>query len=237
MSIQSSPAPWHDSQATPATGFAASCDGPAVYRSDDGGLTWSEHTIHAGPVQGHEVATGVDEQGNVYAFWIAEGLPYLAVSTDFAVSWTEPMMVAPPHVTAAGFPTVAGGGAGQVALAYIGTDVEGGYDGNDDDMAWSGYIGYSIDALNATPLIATVAVNGPDDPLDQGRPCGAIRCGGFGDFIDIVIDAEGRAWAAMAHNGHDNIGLAATVAEGPSLRGEGWLPPLPLGGVDEWTGT
>ena len=69
-----------------------------------------------------------------------------------------------------------------------------------------------------------------DTAAEDEIPCGAHRCGGFGDFIDIVIDSEGRPWAALSHN-PANRGLAATMAEGPALRGElRDLPPLPLGG-------
>ncbi len=212
-----------------------SCEGPAVYRSDDGGLTWSEHTITTQTgVQGHEVATATDEDGNVYAFWIGDdGLPYLSWSTDLAETWAAPRMVGAPDVTAAGFPTLEAGAAGAAAWAYIGTDVEDGYDGVENDMEWTGYIGFSIDLLeNAT--ITNVPINAADDPLDEGRACGAMRCGGFGDFIDIAIDHEGRPWAAMAHNGHDNAGLVGTLATGPSLRHDGDLAPLPIGGEGIW---
>lgn len=213
-----------------------SCDGPAVYRSDDGGLTWSEHTITTNPgVQGHEVATATDDEGNVYAFWIGDdGLPYLAWSTDAAETWSQPKMVGAPGVTAAGFPTLEAGAEGRAAWAYIATDVDRGYDGDEDDMEWTGYIGFSIDLLSGA-TITNVPVNAPDDPLDdEGRPCGAMRCGGFGDFIDIAIDHEGRPWAAMAHNGHDNAGLVGTFATGPSLRLDGDLSRLPLGGDAIW---
>lgn len=213
-----------------------SCGGPAVYRSEDGGLTWTEHTIPTDVgVQGHEIATATDEEGNVYAFWISSsGLPQLAISMDQAESWNGPFEVGAADVTAAGFPTVAAGGPGQVAFAYIGTDVEGGYQGEAADMDWTGYLGIVVDGLNATPSVANVPVNDPSDPLDTGRPCGAMRCGGFGDFIDIVIDGDGRPWAALAHNEHDSAGIVGTLATGPSLRGNGTLEPLPAGGATVW---
>ncbi len=213
-----------------------SCNGPAVYMSDDGGLTWSESTITtATGVRGHEVATAVDEAGNVYAMWIGgNGLPYVATSIDYAQTWSDPIMIGAPNVTASGFPTIAAGAPGRFAAGYIGTDVEGGYSGDAGQMQWSGYIAISIDALNATPLVANVPINARDDPLDGGRACGAIRCGGFGDFIDIVIDSQGRPWAAMAHNGHNNAGIVGTMATGPSLRLDGDLMPLPVKGAGQW---
>jgi len=210
-----------------------SCGGAAVYRSDDGGLTWSEHTIPGTDPMGHEIAAAVDETGNVYAFWIgSDGLPYLAASRDHAETWTQPMMVGAPGITATGFPTAVGGASGRVAFAYIGTGVEGGYGGNQQNAEWSGYVGAATDAFANGTLITTVAVNAAADPLATGR-CGDVRCGGFGDFIDITIDFEGRPWAALSHNGHGDTGIVGTFTEGPALRGE--LRPLPkivLGGPD-----
>jgi hypothetical protein len=212
-----------------------SCEGPAVYRSEDGGFTWTEHTIPTSVgTQGHEIAAATDADGNVYAFWIGDdGLPYLSASTDHADTWSEPVMVGAPGVTAAGFPTMAAGDAGRVAWAYIGTHVADGYGGDAEQMNWTGYIGISVDALDGFTF-ANIPVNAADDPLDTGRPCGAMRCGGFGDFIDITIDANGRPWAAMANNGKDPNGIVGTTATGPALRGDGDLPPLPMGGDLIW---
>jgi hypothetical protein len=143
-------------------------------------------------------------------------------------------MVGAPGVTASGFPTLAAGASGRAAWSYIGTDVEDGYDGVEADMEWTGYIGFSVDLLDAA-TVTNVPVNAPGDPLDdESRACGAMRCGGFGDFIDITIDHEGRPWAALAHNGQANAGIVGTLATGPSLRLEGDLEPLPLGGAAIW---
>lgn len=206
------------------------CDGPAVFRSEDGGLTWTEHTITSeiGSLS-HEITTATDDQGNLYAFWIGDdGLPYLSWSTDHAETWSEPLMVGAPGVTATGFPTLAAASEGRVAWAYIGSDVEDGYNGEPEDMNWTGYIGFSVDVLtNAT--LATVPVNAPEDPLQSGGTCGSQRCGGFGDFIDITIDAHGRPWAALSHNEDGNTGIVGTLASGPSLRNDVDLTPLPLG--------
>ena len=55
-------------------------------------------------------------------------------------------------------------------------------------------------AFEDRPLITSVVVNSPDDPLDVTSDCGNVRCGGFGDFIDVELDDVGRPWIALAHN-------------------------------------
>jgi len=199
--------------------------GPAAYRTLDGGFTWTEHVITTETgSQSHEVAIGTDEANNVHAFWIgSDNQPYYSNSQNRANSWREPIMVAPPGVNGTGFPTVVGGADGRAAFAYIGNTLNG--------TGWSGYLGVVTDAFAEEPLITTVAVNSPDDPLDTTENCGYVRCGGFGDFIDICIDLDGRPWAAMAHNPSGETGIVGTFTTGPSLRGDlDYLPPLPEGG-------
>ena len=136
-------------------------------------------------------------------------------------------MVAPPGVDGTGFVAIAAGSAGKVALGYIGTTNDA--DGN---STWNGYLTVMTDSFSQYPLITSTAVNAIDDPLDsQKDDCGYDRCGGFGDFIDIVIDESGRPWFGLSHNDAGDIGIFATTAEGPSLRGETVpLQLLPLGG-------
>ena len=195
-----------------------SCDGPAAYRSTDGGRTWTEHTIStAHQSRGHEVAIGTDEASNVHAFWIAtDNLPYYAFSSDKGESWSEPLMVAPPGVNYTGFPTIAGGADGRVVFGYI---------GESNHSEWSGYMGFITDAYSENPLITTVAVNAKEDYLDETEDCGSVRCGGFGDFIDVVIDVDGRPWIALAHNIYNQEAIIGTLVTGPALRGP--LEPLP----------
>ena len=89
------------------------------------------------------------------------------------------------------------------------------------------------DAFAENPLITSVAVNLPEDPLDITSDCGNVRCGGFGDFIDVEFDDFGRPWIALAHNAAGTEeAVIGTLMTGPSLYGEVvQLPPLPAGGV------
>jgi hypothetical protein len=90
------------------------------------------------------------------------------------------------------------------------------------------------DSFSDTPLITTVQVNNFGDPLSLEPGCGYNRCGGFGDFIDILVDSYGRPWFGLSHNignGITDEGIYGTMMLGPSLRGStAPLNPLPEGG-------
>ena len=212
-----------------------SCEGPAVYASHDGGYTWSEHTIttEIGMQEGwhsHEVAVAVDEGGNVHATWIStDMMPWYSYSKDQGQTWSSPVMVAAPGVNESGFPTIFAGDSGRVVIGYIGES----HDWNESGGGgWSGYMAIMTDAFAKFPLITSVAVNLPTDPLDILPDCGNIRCGGFGDFIDVEIDDEGRPWIALAHNAAGNEeAIIGTIMTGPAMYGEiVQLPFLPEGG-------
>ena len=85
------------------------------------------------------------------------------------------------------------------------------------------------DAFSPMPLITTVQVNEVGDPLDTTEDCGYNRCGGFGDFIDILVDAHGRPWFGLSHNIVDQ-GIYGTISVGPSLRSGVSLQEMPIGG-------
>jgi hypothetical protein len=92
-------------------------------------------------------------------------------------------------------------------------------------------MGIITDSHAEDPLITTVAVNDKSDYLDETEDCGSVRCGGFGDFIDVVIDVEGRPWIALAHNIYNEEAIIGTLVTGPALRGPlEPLPELPMGG-------
>ena len=211
-----------------------SCDGEgySIYRSTNGGLTWTEHELPT-DVTGmadtwnfEEAQVYPDEEDNLHAMWMgADDLPYYSYSFDKGDSWSDPLMVAPPGLNGTGFPAVAAGDSGRVAFAYLG-DTGG--------NTWNGYISIMTDSFSETPLITTVQVNEFGDPLSLETDCGYNRCGGFGDFIDILVDNHGRPWFGLSHNIGNNLqdeGIYGTTMMGPSLRGSTVpLNVLPEGG-------
>ena len=211
-----------------------SCDGEgySIYRSTNGGLTWTEHELPT-DVTGmadtwnfEEAQVYPDEENNLHAMWMgADDLPYYSYSFNQGDSWSAPLMVAPPGLNGTGFPAVAAGDSGKVAFAYLGDT------GGD---TWNGYISIMTDSFSETPLITTVQVNEFGDPLSLEADCGYNRCGGFGDFIDILVDNHGRAWFGLSHNIGNNLqdeGIYGTTMVGPSLRGSiAPLNILPEGG-------
>jgi hypothetical protein len=187
----------------------------------------------------HEVAVAIDEGGNVHATWISnDQMPWYAYSRDQGVTWSQPMMVAAPGVSETGFPTIFAGDEGRVVVGYIGevNDCEGGGNNTTEDNSstcgWGGYMAVLTNAFADNPLITSVVVNMPEDALDITSDCGNVRCGGFGDFIDVELDDEGRPWIALAHNAAGTQeAVIGTLMTGPALYGElVQLPDLPAGG-------
>ena len=133
----------------------------------------------------HEVAVAVDEGGNVHATWIStDMMPWYAYSRDKGETWSSPMMVAAPVVNESGFPTIFAGDEGRIVIGYIGES----HDWNESTGGgWSGYMAIMTDTFSESPLITSVAVNLPTDPLDILPDCGNIRCCCYGDFIYLEI--------------------------------------------------
>ncbi|MAE39266.1 MAG: hypothetical protein CL969_06585 [Euryarchaeota archaeon] len=210
--------------------IGCSGSGYSIYRSTNGGFTWTEHplpTEESGTADTwnfEEAQVGIDEEGNVHAMWLgADNMPYYAYSRDEGDTWSDAMMIAPPtDLVGTGFPAVTAGGDGRVAFGYLGDS------GGDN---WNGYLTILTDAFGDTPLFTTVQINDVGDPLDTTTDCGYNRCGGFGDFLDMGVDQYGRPWWSLSHNEGGEVGIFATITNGPSLRGEiEQLNPMPAGG-------
>lgn len=153
-------------------------------------------------------------------------------------------MIAAPGVRTAQFPSIAAGDEGKVALVYIGTSSDAEVSEMEDTVAWRGYLATIPDATSEEPSIATSPVTPPEDPIARGPCDDDNRCDGIGDFVDIVIDDEGRPWAALvdvcseectAEDGNDQaLGALGTLQQGFALRGNATaLEPLGEAGANE----
>ena len=211
----------------------AGCNGEgySIYKSADGGFTWTEHPLPtetsgtADTWNAEEAQVAIDDEGNVHAMWHgSDNMPYYSYSRDEGNSWSDSMMIAPPiNLVGTGFPVITAGGEGRVAFGYVGDT------GND---TWNGYLTVATDVFSENPLFTTVQINEEGDPLDTTEDCGYNRCGGLGDFLDMSVDQYGRPWFGLSHNSAD-IGIFATIIEGPTLRGVyGPLKVMPSGGSE-----
>lgn len=218
------------------------CGVPMVAVTKDGGLTWTRVVVSEDVgIDGHEVNVAVDEENNVYANWASDGRLYLASSTDQGSTWTPALDVTPPGMTATHLPAIAAGKPGRVVLAYVATDDPEGYeqdlDADEANAVWHAYLTLVDGAGTEDPVLTTVRVNPADDPVVRGK-CGPGRCPALYDFIDVVVDADGRPWAAFSDAcveecvedpGEKNNalqGFVGTLEIGPSLRMDGALPPI-----------
>jgi hypothetical protein len=225
------------------------CGQPYLAISRDEGANWERiqvaDTGMAGPIQGvcaavctetfdHEAAVAVDDEGNIYYFWMGRNrLPYLAVSRDEGKSFTKPIMVGPPGLKEAWGPTLDIGATGKIALAYLGsTNAPGGESpigrgpAYTEEVTWNGYITTTVNALSKKPRFFTTSLNPFSDPIGRGE-CSPVRCGAQGDFIEVVIDPDGRPWTSMVDacpapgkvcGSTGGPGFVGTVDGGPKLR-------------------
>ncbi len=193
------------------------CGAPVVGISRDGGLNWETSIISGNATHylayQHDVSVGTDAAGNAYAFWHGNGdtTAYLSISRDQGRTWSEPLNVTAPGVTAVKLPSLVAGANGTIAFQYIGTTTPSGWGihtradepGMEDERrnaTWHAYVGMSINALDEQPVFVTTTVNDVAQPLKRGD-CWD-RCfgneGGMYDFLDIDIDPiTGQIWTAL----------------------------------------
>lgn len=161
--------------------------GPWVALSKDEGATWTRFHVDDTPLVWHDVAVGADSAGAAYAFWISnEERPLLAVSLDDGATWSAPMDIAPPGVTAAGNANLAPAGAGKAGFTYA-AEVDG-LTGVHPVMA----AGYGLDT--ATPVFHTAIAA---EPINAGTCSGGL-CDGQADFLDATVGPDGTVWGSYA---------------------------------------
>jgi hypothetical protein len=141
--------------------------------SHDQGLTWELRFV-AGLGGYGDLRLAVDAAGNAYFLMVGEdSKPYLSISRDRGMTWSAPVDVAAPGVTAVNQVSLAAGDEGRIGLFYIGTSIPGGATASEDpttNAAWFPYMSISLDALSAEPVFATAVVGNAADPVRRG-PC------------------------------------------------------------------
>jgi hypothetical protein len=202
------------------------CDRPYLGISHDMGTTWERVQVAdlgmavGSTLEEHEASVAVDAENNLYYAWIAtDRLPYLVVSRDGGKTWSQPRRMSPDGINEAWNVVLDVGDPGRIAFSYIGTSnspggpfctkttaddcvTDAGEPGPAGDAydtrrtAWHGFMGVSLNALDAEPKFSATTVNDPATPLMRGIPCGPNRCDAQFDFLDIDVAKDGTAWAA-----------------------------------------
>lgn len=191
------------------------CNEPFVAVSQNAGLTWKRVRV-SGTVglNDNQSAIASDAKNNLYYVWWDSKfkLPFLATSTDHGFHWSKPLMIAPPNVREAQWPTVAAGANGKVAISFPGTTQS-----NQSDLTrpWDYYVVTSQDALAANPTFVSNIANPATDPVHRGDCPG--RCGNMLDFLDLVISpAPGHAiWASVV----DTCTTVQSCKSNPNAKG------------------
>jgi len=221
------------------------CGRPLVAISKDSATTWTVKQVSDQKVQGSDPAVAIDENGTAYYTWNVPGGLLLSSSKDQGATWSDPVQVMAPGLTAANIPAIAAGHGDRVVLAYYATASPGGYPPIQkdqkvaDNATWDAYLAVVTNATSATPTVLTVRLNDAGDVLARGN-CGPGRCFGVFDFIDVQVDHDGRPWVALVDSCHDACdkaggtekdngggrGLVGTLAQGPNLWDGTPLPPV-----------
>lgn len=149
-----------------------------------------------------EVTLAVDKADNIYATW-QDGtfrLPFLSVSVDHGMTWSTPIMIAPPGVHEADMPTITAGEPGRIAILFPGSTSS---NFTDETRPWNLYIALSMNALSPSPTFIWTLGNDPSDPVHRGD-CGPGRCdapdgGSMFDFLEEAVSpADGVLWGTLS---------------------------------------
>jgi hypothetical protein len=174
-----------------------------VARSTDGGATWANTLVYAGPlgtsIQNLFPVIAVDHGGNVYAAFstqLAGGLMgvYLSTSRDQGRTWSAIQRVNPAGQTAV-FPAIVSGDLGKVDLTWIGTPATS---VSDPSAQWNIFFGQSRNADANGPRWSIGQIS--TQVMHRGDICNqGLNCNIFGgnrdlaDFISVTVDADGNA--------------------------------------------
>ena len=168
------------------------------------------------------VADDGTPNGTVYVCYSNDSQILLKHSTDRGVTWSAPVQVNKPGVTASNvFPWMDTGTVpGSVGVVWYGAPGP-----NDDTAEWKVYYAYSANASSATPAFQIAEVTEPEhvihaSNISEGGLTGANNRNLI-DYFQVSFDTNGAAVVAYTddHNDYDGHTYVAHQLSGPSANG------------------
>ncbi|HEV2686818.1 MAG TPA: hypothetical protein VGW79_09285, partial [Actinomycetota bacterium] len=199
-----------------AAKVAASCSDPTQVNPDPAhvNIYWHDSVVRKA---GHYLtgnlfaSIAMDTAGNLYAVWSeyptnaagdenGPGVVKLAVSTNGAQTWSNPIKVSPASLGNNVMPWITAGDPGRIDIAWYGAPQarnaahEYGPDALDNGT-WNVYLAQSLNALTAQPSIAVSKVS--DHQVKFGnistQGLGGSPDRSLGDFMQVAIGSQGQA--------------------------------------------
>ncbi|MCA1689650.1 MAG: hypothetical protein LC720_04170, partial [Actinobacteria bacterium] len=196
----------------------ATCGYHVLYMavSTDGGQTFTDHQIYAGPATAsydHNFPNvTVDRAGNVYAVYSDNHSVLMSYSTDHGASWHGPYTVSKTPAATAIFPWGVAGKSGRLGIAYYGSSYASGSTPPDSFPAsaqWHAYYAEN-DAVLTNPGAFSQTQATPVN--HTGAVCeGGISCTGnrdlyddFGVAVSPVTDTASIVYSDDQYDGFAN---------------------------------
>lgn len=202
------------------------CGQHRVAYTTDNGLTWTVSAGFGGTGGGFgeneidpEMTVTPDGTAYYYSRNRNDGNGSLWRSRDNFATVDGPFQVNPPDVKGVIHAAMASGADGNLAIAYLGNRETGGSPSEaDENTTWHLFVAYTYNADEDVPIFQTHQVSTPEDPVQKG--CIWLQGGGGGprscrnllDFIDGVVDSEGRFYATIT----DGCTVASTCSDNPA---------------------
>jgi hypothetical protein len=146
----------------------------------------------------------VDTAGNVYVTWTNGDEPrgtYMAVSTDQAKTWSDPIQVSPPSHKTTVFPWIVAGDPGRVWVVWYGSQKPEPAPANAGP--WYAYAGQTLNALSKKPKFKVVKAS--DRVMHDNEIClsgigctaGQAEDRNLLDDFTADIDPQGMLWVSF----------------------------------------
>jgi hypothetical protein len=185
----------------------AGCNGLRIASTVNDGTTWTISDLDdvgiaggaASPLNANapllaNPSVAVDASGNAYAAWAgADGLLYAAPGVR--ATWSQPFRLTPPFITSTAFGAASAGSAGQLAVAYLGTDADTSQwvapypQHAPANTRWQLYVAVVEDATAPDPVVVTLVVT--SDPVQvgciwQAGQSATSQCRNLREYISAV---------------------------------------------------